>query len=398
MFKNFLAHISIHKLGLIATNVSAALIVLFAILIINQEYKRYEEEIVMIEERFKDNETKKELLEVTKIEHKKKVMRYVIGIGGVGLFMFFAIFALLRVVSYLIENEMHMFISNFAKAAKEHKMIEDDDFSFEESRSLIRNANELVVELQQSENELKELNATLEQKVKLKTKKLQTLVAAQDEFIKKSIHEINTPLTIILTNIDLLKLKNITNKNITNIESGSKIIHNIFNDLSYMVKKDRVEYPKSDIDFSSFLKQRINFFDEVAKADGLVFITNIEDGIYVNFSEVKLQRVVDNNLSNAIKYSFENEPIFVLLNKTADNITFEIKTRSPQIQDKKRIFDDFYRENQVRGGFGIGLNMVKDICDENGVKIELISDSDETVFKYIFSNNYQDKENENIVV
>ena len=397
MFKNFLAHISIHKLGLIATNVSAALIVLFAILIINQEYKRYEEEIVMIEERFKDNETKKELLEVTKIEHKKKVMRYVIGIGGVGLFMFFAIFALLRVVSYLIENEMHMFISNFAKAAKEHKMIEDDDFSFEESRSLIRNANELVVELQQSENELKELNATLEQKVKLKTKKLQTLVAAQDEFIKKSIHEINTPLTIILTNIDLLKLKNITNKNITNIESGSKIIHNIFNDLSYMVKKDRVEYPKSDIDFSSFLKQRINFFDEVAKADGLVFITNIEDGIYVNFSEVKLQRVVDNNLSNAIKYSFENEPIFVLLNKTADDIIFEIKTRSPQIQDKKRIFDDFYRENQVRGGFGIGLNMVKDICDENGVKIELISDSDETVFKYIFSNNYQDKENENIV-
>lgn len=386
MFKNILSNISIHKLGLIATNVSAAIIIVFAILIINQEYKRYEEEIAGIEKRFKESDnTKKELLELTKIEHKKKVMRYIVGIGGAALFMFFTIFALLRVMSYLIENELYLFINNFAKAAKKHEKIKEDDFNFEESRSLINNANDLVTELQQSQSELVELNATLEQKVKDKTMKLEKLVSAQDEFIKKSIHEINTPLSIILTNIDLLKMQNIYNKNITNIESGSKIIHNIFNDLSFMIKKDRIEYPKKYIDISTFLRGRIDFFDEVAKANGLIFVTNIKEGLYINFSDVKLQRVIDNNLSNAIKYSHHDNPIYILLRQEDKKIVFELKTFSDEIKDVEQIFDDFYRENSVRGGFGIGLNIVKEICDENQVEIIVDSNEKETKFTYRFN-------------
>ena len=54
---------------------------------------------------------------------------------------------------------------------------------------------------------------------------------------KNSVHEINTPLTIIQTNIDLLKMKIPNNKYITNIESGSKIIQYIYDDLSYLVKE-----------------------------------------------------------------------------------------------------------------------------------------------------------------
>lgn len=385
MNKKYFENISINKLGFISSNIAAAIVFIFAILIINQEYLRYEEETAKIEKTFKSSDKQKqEILEQTKLDHKQKVMRYIIGIGGVAFFLFFTIFMLLRVVSFLIETELNLFIHKLGVATKEYKTIDQNDFNFREIRAIIGNANELIEEILQSHNQLIELNSTLEEKVKDKTKKLQNLVSAQDQFIKKSIHEINTPLSIILSNIDLLKMKNISNQNITNIESGSKIIHNIFNDLSYMVKKDRIEYPKSKLDISYFLKQRIEFFNEVANASGLVFITNIEDNLFINFNDVQLQRVVDNNISNAIKYSFNDSPIFIKLIKEKRYIVFSIKTYSEEIKDITKIFNSFYRENNVKGGFGIGLNIVKDICDENSVKITLDSNENETTFTYEF--------------
>ena len=70
------------------------------------------------------------------------------------------------------------------------------------------------------------------------------------KFIKNSVHEINTPLSIIQTNIDLLKMKIPNNKYITNIESGSKN-HSIY--LWWFIifnKKDRVIYEKEYLDFT----------------------------------------------------------------------------------------------------------------------------------------------------
>ena len=52
-----------------------------------------------------------------------------------------------------------------------------------------------------------------------------------------------------------------------------------------------------------------------------------------------------------------------------------------------KIFDDFYRENDARGGFGLGLKIVKDICDKNLVIINLQSNNNETKFTYRFKIN-----------
>jgi len=385
MIKKYFGNLSIHKLGLISSYISSAIIFMFAILIINQEYKAYEDKTAIINKEYQGSSKEKQaILNKTKIEHKKKIMRYIIGVGGVGMFMFFTIYLLLRVVSNLIENELELFIKRLKISTKEYKKIVFDDFNFSESRSLIDNTNELIDQIQSSHNELLKLNITLEEKVEYKTKKLQELVLSQDQFIKKSIHEVNTPLSIILTNIDLLKMENIQNNKITNIESASKIINNIFNDLSFMVKKDRIDYPKQIIDFTMFLKERIEYFSEVANANGLVFITNIQNDININFNPTKLQRVVDNNLSNAIKYSYENMAIFIALKIENNQVIFSIKTISKKIANIEKIFDDYYREDRVKGGFGIGLNIVKEICDENMVTIKIESDDEDTQFIYGF--------------
>lgn len=92
---------------------------------------------------------------------------------------------------------------------------------------------------------LEDLNKNLEFKVNEKTKELTNLVVSQKKFIKTSVHEINTPLTIIRTNIDLLKNEFLNNKYITNIESG--FLQNYprsYDDLSYLVKKEQVVYER----------------------------------------------------------------------------------------------------------------------------------------------------------
>jgi len=120
----------------------------------------------------------------------------------------------------------------------------------------------------------------------------------------------------------------------------------------------------------------------------LYLTSKIEDDIYIKFNQTELQRVIDNNLSNAIKYSFSNSTIFVNLFYIDDeNVELNVITNSKSIDDINRIFEDFYRENSSRGGFGLGLKIVKDICDKNFVTISILSDKKETKFTYRFKIN-----------
>jgi len=246
---------------------------------------------------------------------------------------------------------------------------------------------------------LKELNVTLESKVIEKTKDLyeknlqltkeknfsESLVKAQDSFIKHSIHEINTPLAVIMTHIDLYKMKRGDNRYLSKIEAASKIIANIYEDLSFMVKKDRVNYKARYLDMSAFLHDRVDFFYEISVGNNHKVITDIEEGIACHFSPEKMQRIVDNNLSNAIKYANKGTDVEIYLYEKSDKIILSFLSRSPKIEDVKGIFKAYRREDDVKGGFGLGLEIVHSICVEENIEIDLISDDDQTIFTYIFN-------------
>ncbi|NQY22004.1 MAG: sensor histidine kinase, partial [Campylobacteraceae bacterium] len=128
-----------------------------------------------------------------------------------------------------------------------------------------------------------------------------------------------------------------------------------------------------------------DFFDEIAKSNSLNYKILVENDIYIRFNQTSLERLIDNNISNAIKYSFTNSAIQINLAYIDDNnILFEVITSSKQIEAENKIFNDFYRENSNRGGFGLGLKIVKEICDKNNVIIKLDSNTKETKFAYRF--------------
>ncbi len=213
----------------------------------------------------------------------------------------------------------------------------------------------------------------------------QKLLQGQRLFLRHAVHESNTPLSVMMSNIELYELEYGDNIYMQNIEAALKNLSGIYDDLSYLVRKDQVEYPMQRIDLVTYLRSRIEFFEIVARQTGVRFLFNPACHFCpIIFNETKLQRIVDNNITNAIKYTYEGETIAIDLYEKEGGISLEISSRSIRIEEPEKVFDAYYREIYNKEGLGIGLNLVAKICDEEGVKITLESTEEMTRFGYLF--------------
>lgn len=206
-----------------------------------------------------------------------------------------------------------------------------------------------------------------------------------DNFIKDSMHEINTPLSIINVNIDLYNRKNEPNKYLQRMKAATKVLSNIYNDMDYLIKHDKLKHEREYINMSTFLADRIEYFSEVALMKNIRINTDIKECTYIYMNPKELQRVIDNTISNAIKYSHENSKIDISQYMKDEKCHLSFKDYGVGIEKVEKIFSRYYRENISKGGFGIGLNIVKSII--NKANIELIIESTPNVgskFLYIF--------------
>ena len=209
-----------------------------------------------------------------------------------------------------------------------------------------------------------------------------------DDFIKESMHEINTPLSIISVNVDLFNSIYGENKYFNRVKSATKSLATIYNDMDYLIKKDRLEYPNENINLKRFLQERISYFELICqlKKINIYFDCNIHEAILF-FNTTKLQRIVDNTLSNAIKFSSMQSKIEVKLYLNADqNILLSFQDYGKGIEKPHKILDRYYRENEYKNGFGIGMSIVKSIIDEADIELEIQSTLGKgSTFTYIFN-------------
>lgn len=262
------------------------------------------------------------------------------------------------------------------KIAPSNTMVSERDSSY------AKTIQALTSLIQQSARDQNEQAKALEKQIAYSKQ----LLKNQKLFLKHSVHETNTPLSVIVSNIDLHEMEFGKSIYLENIEVAVKNIFSIYDDLSYLVKKDQVEYKVYTIDLIDFVRNRIDFFKNVATNmtnSKFLFRTNTTK-VLIKFSETKLQRIIDNTLTNAIKYTFEGEPIKVDLIKKKECIKFSVTSHSRRIQNPEKIFDEYYREEHSKEGFGLGLNLVKRICDEENVLVNLESNTEQTSFTYSF--------------
>ncbi len=195
-------------------------------------------------------------------------------------------------------------------------------------------------------------------------------IALLDRFIKDTTHELNTPVSAILTNIEMIdtdKLDPITRKKIQRIDIASRTISNLYKDLTYAALGNRMESKDEKINMYYLLKERIEYFKVISSAKSITWIIDLRQNVYLTIDRTKITRLIDNLLSNAIKYNKRFGSIRVVLREHY----FEIIDTGIGMDEEalRGVFERYSRFNKSEGGFGLGLNIVKAIVDEYGQKI-----------------------------
>lgn len=381
--------ITIRQANIITTLVILLFTIVFAYLLIKENYHDYEkalskqhkEQTVLVKQEYNYEQAQEKL--------KSLLIKNTLAIATLAFILFAIMLGFYKIFNTLLQRDMQTFLTFFRDAAHNDQVLNPNTIFFKEFKTMGAHVNEMVDTINEQKRSLKELNLNLEEKVKEKTKDLKDILDAQKEFLRYTVHETNTPLSVILTSLELYAMKHEKERELAKVEAAAKNIFNIYDDLSYLVKKEHINYPKASVDINKFIKSRIDFFSEVANLSNLSFsfLSEVED-VYIFFNETKLQRIIDNSITNAIKYTYQNEVIDVRLTKTLQEVEFAIGSCSQPISDVDKIFDAYYREddNELRNkqSFGIGLRLVKHICDEENVKIELDFSEEKNIFRYRF--------------
>ncbi|EAJ6191603.1 HAMP domain-containing histidine kinase [Campylobacter lari] len=200
---------------------------------------------------------------------------------------------------------------------------------------------------------------------------------ALNDFIKDTTHEINTPLSVILASIKKFDDTNLNPNNIkklNHIKLASKNLNHIYQNLialNFFLQKENI---KEDINLKELLEQRLEYFETLITQKNLIIEKNLlEQNLYANKEEMQI--LIDNLLSNAIKYTNAHKKIYICLKEKTLNIKDEGQGMSAK--EIAQIFTRYKRFNQDQGGFGIGLNLVKQIADKNNINIKVLSKENE---------------------
>lgn len=197
----------------------------------------------------------------------------------------------------------------------------------------------------------------------------ENLLKYKDKFIEHSVHEIKTPLSILGLNIQLRNKTLGEDKYTKKIEGALRTLENSYDDMSFLHTKDNIHYSIENINLENILKERIKYFEIIAKTQNRNLELNVLQNCEIKISKIEITRLIDNNLSNAIKYSKIGSTIKIFLNKN----TLEFQSYGETIKDTKNIFEKYSRENNSVGGHGLGLAIVKDICDKYNIRINVTS-------------------------
>ena len=215
----------------------------------------------------------------------------------------------------------------------------------------------------------------------------------KNDLITYLAHDLKTPLTSVIGYLDLLeeaadmpqkqreKYIHITLDKALRLE---KLINEFFEITRYNLQQ--IVLDKEVIDLSFMLMQLTDEFFPLLNAHGNTIDLQAEENLTVFGDSVKLARVFNNILKNAISYSYPNTPIKVWAGKREKDIFVCFINQGKTIAGEKlnAIFEKFYRMDEARstntGGAGLGLAIAKEIVQLHGGTISAESDNELTTF------------------
>lgn len=190
----------------------------------------------------------------------------------------------------------------------------------------------------------------------------------QKQFITDANHELKTPLTLILSDLDIVESEVGENEWLDDIRSEGERMGILINQLVALSRmdEDQSNLTLSDFDLSSTISDTVSEFKLLAQERQKEMTADIEPAISYRGDEGLIRRLASVLLDNAVKYCDAEGQIRVsLYRKRRPVLVVENTYGAVDNIDMGRLFDRFYRADKARtydGSFGIGLSLAKSIA------------------------------------
>ena len=218
-------------------------------------------------------------------------------------------------------------------------------------------------------------------RVEERTNHLRILWEQQKQIMADISHGLQTPLTIMKSELAFLKKQRRGESKLDNLEKSVDFISKFIYDFLHLAKLETAEanFKQEPVNLSFLLSELIEYFTILAGEDNISLITDVEPEIVMVGDKEKLEELVKNLMSNALKYTRyqKNKRIWITLKKSGSEIQFSIKDTGVGIsqEDLPHIFERFYRVgNSKTKGIGLGLTICKKIVEKHNGSIEVNSE------------------------
>ncbi len=203
---------------------------------------------------------------------------------------------------------------------------------------------------------------------------LRKAIALIEEVTRDIIHDINTPISGILINLKLLKMRYKESKEIDRMELSVKQLSSLYENLRTLTEGIKIH--KEDINLKEIIEDELKVYESIYP---YVKVEKNLKNVHKKLDKTAFRRVVSNLLGNAFKHNLtKNGWIKIYL----DEEKLIIENASKPIKHPEKVFDRYYKEGQR--GLGLGLSIVKKLCDEMECKIKFKAFKDKVKIEIYF--------------
>lgn len=191
------------------------------------------------------------------------------------------------------------------------------------------------------------------------------------EFSENASHELQTPLAIIKSKAELLMqdetLTEEQIKGISIIYSAANRLSHLNHDLTLLTKIDNNEFPKvTYIPLKQFLNQRLEQFEDLIRLKEIKVIEEFNAEPEILMNESLCYMMISNLLNNSIRHNFQNGLLRIRIND--DKIEIQ-NSGKPLSMKPELLFHRFKKDSDLKDSSGLGLSLIKKICDLYDFKI-----------------------------
>lgn len=208
---------------------------------------------------------------------------------------------------------------------------------------------------------------------RLLVKPVEDMIESEKNFISNASHELKTPLTIIMTNADLLAASIGNEKHLEYIKSEAKRMNHLISQMLTLAKLDYVSefYDKSPFSLDEALLEVVYPFEGIAFEKSLSLSVDIENSILLNGDKQEIQKVAAILIENALDYSDGGGKVNVCAYRKNGKCIIQVSNHGKEIPKhiQNVLFERFYRQDgpQANCGshFGLGLSIAYEIVKKH---------------------------------